>query len=79
MVRPLLANPDLPAKILAAEDRGETDYEAAEPCSLCNRCLLAAAEFPVGCLDDRRFEQRYPDPQARYDAMIEELFDLYRN
>jgi hypothetical protein len=79
MVRPQLANPDLPAEILAAEARGETDYEAAERCSLCNRCLLAAPEFPVGCLDDRRFEQRYTDPQARYNAMIEELFDLYRN
>jgi 2,4-dienoyl-CoA reductase-like NADH-dependent reductase (Old Yellow Enzyme family) len=79
MVRPLLANPDLPAEILAAEERGEANYEAEEPCSLCNRCLLAAPEFPVGCLDDRRFQQRYPEPQARYDAMIGELFDLYRD
>jgi 2,4-dienoyl-CoA reductase-like NADH-dependent reductase (Old Yellow Enzyme family) len=78
MVRPLLANPDLPAEILAAEAQGAADYEAEEPCSLCNRCLLAAAEFPVGCLDDRRYERCYPEPQARYDAMIKELFDLYR-
>jgi len=40
--------------------------------------LLAAAEFPVGCLDDRRYERCYPEPQARYDAMIKELFDFYR-
>jgi len=78
MVRPLLANPNLPNDILAAEAAGKEVYEAEEPCSLCNRCLLAAPEFPVGCLDDRRFEQRYPDRAERYDAMIRELFALYR-
>ena len=75
MVRPLLANPKLPNKILAAEAAGRADYEADEPCSLCNRCLLAAPEFPVGCLDDRRYE-RYPQGPKRYDAMINALFDL---
>jgi 2,4-dienoyl-CoA reductase-like NADH-dependent reductase (Old Yellow Enzyme family) len=78
MVRPLLANPDLPKLILAAEAAGSQAYEPDEPCSLCNRCLLAAPEFPVGCLDDRRYEQRYPDPAQRYDAMIKELFALYQ-
>lgn len=78
MVRPLLANPDLPNKILAAEAAGQEDYQADKPCSLCNRCLLAAPEFPVGCLDDRRFEDAYPNPVARYDAMIRALFALYR-
>jgi hypothetical protein len=79
MVRPLLANPSLPVKILAAEAEGASDYEANEPCSLCNRCLLAAPEFPVGCLDERRFEGQYPDYKARYDAMIAKVFELYRN
>jgi 2,4-dienoyl-CoA reductase (NADPH2) len=78
MVRPLLANPNLPNEILQAERNGAGDYEAEEPCSLCNRCLLAAPEFPVGCLDDRRLEQSYPDPEQRYDAMIRGIFALYR-
>jgi 2,4-dienoyl-CoA reductase-like NADH-dependent reductase (Old Yellow Enzyme family) len=79
MVRPLLANPSLPAGILQAEKQGREDYEALEPCSLCNRCLLAAPEFPVGCLDERRFEKHFPnDYAARYDAMIKELFRLYQ-
>jgi 2,4-dienoyl-CoA reductase-like NADH-dependent reductase (Old Yellow Enzyme family) len=78
MVRPLLANPSLPARILEAEAAGAIDYEAEEPCSLCNRCLLAAPEFPVGCLDERRFAEQYPDYNERYDAMIGKLFELYR-
>jgi 2,4-dienoyl-CoA reductase-like NADH-dependent reductase (Old Yellow Enzyme family) len=78
MARPLLANPDLPCEILAAEAAGRDDYQAKEPCSLCNRCLLAAPEFPVGCLDDRRYVARYSDPSTRYDAMIHDLFALYR-
>jgi 2,4-dienoyl-CoA reductase-like NADH-dependent reductase (Old Yellow Enzyme family) len=78
MVRPLLANPELPREILAAEAAGREDYEAEEPCSLCNRCLLAAPEFPVGCLDDRRYVARFPDPAERYDAMINDVFSLYR-
>jgi hypothetical protein len=49
------------------------------PAHYATAAFLVAPEFPVGCLDDRRFEQRYTDPQARYNAMIEELFDLYRN
>ena len=77
MMRSLLANPSLPAKILAAETEGASDYEAKEPCSLCNRCLLAAPEFPVGCLDERRFEDQYPNYKARYDAMMAKLFELY--
>jgi 2,4-dienoyl-CoA reductase-like NADH-dependent reductase (Old Yellow Enzyme family) len=78
MVRSLLANPNLPQEILAAEADGKADYEPGEPCSLCNRCLLAAPEFPVGCLDDRRYENRYPNPVERYDAMIKDLFALYQ-
>jgi len=78
MVRPLLANPELPRQILEAEASGLDDFVAEEPCSLCNRCLLAAPEFPVGCLDDRRYERRYLDPVKRYDAMIADLFRLYR-
>jgi 2,4-dienoyl-CoA reductase (NADPH2) len=78
MVRPLLANPELPRQILEAEAGGLDDFAAEEPCSLCNRCLLAAPEFPVGCLDDRRYERRHPDRVKRYDAMIANLFQLYR-
>jgi 2,4-dienoyl-CoA reductase-like NADH-dependent reductase (Old Yellow Enzyme family) len=78
MVRSLLANPNLPNEILAAEAQGKVDYEAEEPCSLCNRCLLAAPEFPVGCLDDRRYTKRHPNPIERYDAMIKDLFALYQ-
>jgi 2,4-dienoyl-CoA reductase-like NADH-dependent reductase (Old Yellow Enzyme family) len=78
MVRPLLANPELPRQILEAEASALDDFAAEEPCSLCNRCLLAAPEFPVGCLDDRRYERRHPDRVKRYDAMIADLFQLYR-
>lgn len=78
MVRPLLANPTLPRAIVAAELAGADDYVADEPCSLCNRCLLAAPEFPVGCLDDRRLERAYPQPAERYDEMMRRLFALYR-
>src|SRR5262249_20349607 len=78
MVRPLLANRDLPIRILKAEAAGELEYEAEEPCSLCNRCLLAAPEFPVGCLDERRYQRRFPDPAACHDEMIKELFALYK-
>jgi hypothetical protein len=38
---------------------GYLPAETPEPCSLCNRCLLAAPEFPVGCLDERRCEARF--------------------
>jgi 2,4-dienoyl-CoA reductase (NADPH2) len=80
MVRPLIANPDLPLRLLEAEAQGLGDYEAPEPCSLCNRCLLAAPEFPVGCLDERRFEARVPaDPLKRYEEMMRELFALYND
>jgi hypothetical protein len=78
MMRPLLANPNLPAEILAAEERGDADYHANEPCTLCNRCLLAAAEFPVGCLDDRRLASAFPNPRDRFDEMVERIFDFYR-
>ncbi|WP_051334814.1 NADH:flavin oxidoreductase [Bradyrhizobium sp. Ai1a-2] len=79
MVRPLIANPCLPLFILKAEEDGLTDYESPEPCSLCNRCLLAAPEFPVGCLDERRYEARFPDPIERYEEMMRQLFSLYKD
>ncbi|HLH87552.1 MAG TPA: hypothetical protein VKX28_03760 [Xanthobacteraceae bacterium] len=78
MVRPLLANPTLPREIVQAELAGAEDYVADEPCSLCNRCLLAAPEFPVGCLDDRRLEGAFPRLTDRYDEMMRRLFALYR-
>jgi 2,4-dienoyl-CoA reductase (NADPH2) len=79
MVRPLLANPTLPTKILAAEKAGAGDYEAEEPCTLCNRCLLAAPEFPVGCLDERRYQNESSIYSVQYDCMIRNLFKLYQD
>jgi len=47
-----------------------TDYRPPQPCSLCNRCLLAVLEHPFGCYDERRYQS--------YDEMIERVMAIYR-
>jgi 2,4-dienoyl-CoA reductase-like NADH-dependent reductase (Old Yellow Enzyme family) len=68
IARPLLANPDLPNQIRAAVEKGRHDVPE-NPCTLCNRCLLAVVEHPLGCYD----ESRYPS----YDAMIKAVRNIY--
>ena len=68
MARPLLANPDLPHQLRAAVESNRYDVPA-RPCSLCNRCLLAVLEHPLGCYDERRY--------ADYDDMIRHVRKIY--
>ena len=53
--RTWMANLDAPKQIIAASKAGKTDWEPENPCSMCNRCLVAAPKHPVMCLDSRRF------------------------
>jgi len=62
MARPLLANRDLPNLLRD----GKTPER---PCTLCNRCLLAVLEHPLGCYDESRY--------ASYDAMIQDVRKIY--
>lgn len=77
IARPLLANPNLPNDIRAAVAAGNQHYQPQRPCTLCNRCLLAVIEHPLGCYDESRFAQTHPDPNDRYDAMISGVMGLY--
>jgi 2,4-dienoyl-CoA reductase-like NADH-dependent reductase (Old Yellow Enzyme family) len=78
IARPLLANPGLPNELRDAVANGIADYRPKQPCTLCNRCLVAVLEHPLGCYDESRHADTYPDPIARYDHMIGEVFKLYR-
>jgi 2,4-dienoyl-CoA reductase-like NADH-dependent reductase (Old Yellow Enzyme family) len=77
MARPLLANPNLPNELRDAVARGDARYRPEKPCTLCNRCLLAVVEHPLGCYDESRFVDAHPDPDERYDAMIAGVMRLY--
>lgn len=77
IARPLLANPNLPNEIRAAVAAGDRRYRPERPCTLCNRCLLAVVEHPLGCYDDSRYAPDHPDPDDRYDAMIAGVMRLY--
>jgi hypothetical protein len=44
-----------------------------------SRISRRAPEFPVGCLDGRRYEKRSSIYTEQYDAMIKDLFKLYQN
>ena len=68
IARPLLANPDLPNQIRRAVDENRYDVPA-KPCTLCNRCLLAVLEHPLGCYDESRY--------ADYDDMIANVRKIY--
>jgi 2,4-dienoyl-CoA reductase-like NADH-dependent reductase (Old Yellow Enzyme family) len=77
IARPLLANPNLPNEMRAAVAQGIDRYRPARPCTLCNRCLLAVIEHPLGCYDESRFEASHRDANERYDAMIADVMRLY--
>jgi 2,4-dienoyl-CoA reductase (NADPH2) len=78
MARPLLANPELPNWLGEAVKKGERTFRAQRPCTLCNRCLFAVLEHPLGCYDESRYVESHPDPEKRYEHMMKEVFNLYR-
>ena len=59
--RTWMANLDAPGKIVAASKAGEKDWEPANPCSLCNRCLVVAPKHAMMCLDSTRFAGKTPE------------------
>ena len=72
IARPLLANPDLPARFRAGYDGPEPGKE----CTYCNRCLVNVLEYPIGCYEESRYAE-YGD--AAWDRMIEEVMAYYRD
>lgn len=72
IARPLLANPDLPNELRRASEAGDLDYEPERPCTLCNRCLTAVVEFPLGCYEPARFD-------GDRDAMMEHVYSFYED
>lgn len=69
IARALIANNDL-AKVWAA-GKDQPD----RPCTHCNRCLLYAPAYPLGCYETDRYDGA--DKDARYDNMIKEVFSVY--
>ena len=59
--RTWMANLNAPNDIVAASRKGKKDWEPARPCSMCNRCLVAAPKHAVMCLDSTRFEGKTPE------------------
>lgn len=63
MARALVANPDLPQVWAAGQDLPQA------PCTHCNKCLVGAPKFPMGCHELARFTSR--------SAMIDQLMEVY--
>jgi 2,4-dienoyl-CoA reductase-like NADH-dependent reductase (Old Yellow Enzyme family) len=72
IARPLLANPDLPRLWRAGEDGAEPGKE----CTYCNKCLLNALEFPLGCYEEERYREH---GEAAWDRMMEEVMAYYQD
>ena len=72
IARPLLANPHLPLLWKAGED-GPPHGKA---CTYCNKCLVNALEFPLGCYEEERFAEH---GDAAWDQMIGEVMAYYRD
>jgi 2,4-dienoyl-CoA reductase-like NADH-dependent reductase (Old Yellow Enzyme family) len=66
IARPLIANNDLPQIWQSGRDLPEY------PCSFCNRCLVNALANPLGCYDERRYEDR-----GGREAMIKEVMTVF--
>ena len=65
IARALIANNDLPKQWEAGHDL------PAVPCTHCNKCLLNAPKNPLGCYEPDRFG-------GNYEAMVDEVFSVYR-
>ena len=75
--RTWMANLDAPKQIVAASEAGKKDWEPASPCSMCNRCLVAAPKHPVMCLDSTRFAGKTPvERQANMLRAGQSLYQL---
>ena len=64
IARSLVANPDLPQQWAAGKDLPD------RPCTYCNRCLVSAPKYPMGCYEPARY--------ADLEAMLEEVTAIYR-
>ena len=73
--RTWMANRNAPGEIVAASRAGHDDWQPARPCTMCNRCLVAAAKHPVMCLDSTRFDGN--TPEARRSSMLESGQAMY--
>ncbi len=63
IARSLVANNDLVKLFAAGHDR------PPKPCTYCNKCLVNAANNPLGCYEEVRFASR--------EEMIEEIMSVY--
>jgi 2,4-dienoyl-CoA reductase (NADPH2) len=72
IARPLLANPDLPDRLRAGEDGPPT----GKACTYCNKCLMNALEFPLGCYEVGRYQEH---GDAAWDKMIEAVMSYYQD
>jgi 2,4-dienoyl-CoA reductase (NADPH2) len=63
IARALIANNDLVKMFAAGKDMPDS------PCTHCNKCLLYAPSYPLGCYEESRFNS--------YDEMIEEVMSVY--
>ena len=72
IARPLLANPDLPQLWRAGHDRPRAD----KACTYCNKCLVNALDFPLGCYEEERYGEH---GAAAWDRMIEDVMAYYQD
>ena len=63
IARALIANNDLVKMFGAGKDLPD------RPCTHCNKCLVYAPTYPLGCYEESRFEN--------YDQMMEEVMSVY--
>ncbi len=63
IARALIANNDLVKMFAAGKDMPD------RPCTHCNKCLVYAPSYPLGCYEESRFQS--------YDEMIEEVMSVY--
>jgi 2,4-dienoyl-CoA reductase (NADPH2) len=64
MARPLIANHDLPKIFAQGKDLPD------RPCTYCNKCLVYAIAYPLGCYEVARYD-------GDYDKMIEEIMSVF--
>lgn len=65
IARPLVANNDLVKQFEQGKDLPE------RPCTYCNKCLLNTLENPLGCYDERRYDNDH-------DAMVEAVMSVFK-
>ena len=63
IARALIANNDLVKMFAEGKDMPQ------RPCTHCNKCLVYAPSYPLGCYEESRFES--------YEEMIKEVMSVY--